>query len=129
MLSTTTIQKIKNLHEDTLDYGYDRPTWKANLAEIMTGEELSLIHDDVMEGSILLRDETIVSLAKTEYPWMFNQMTYTVKDNNGKESERKAPAWIDKIRDRGITRPKDILHLSKLCMLAENAEALSDMEW
>ncbi len=103
---------VTDLHTQVLDERLDRAEWNALLSQRLNKQELALLHDSVGAGKIALKQDNIIELARTTYPWMFNKYDAP----NGETY----PSWYERIKERDISRPKDLLHLSKLAFLAEN---------
>ena len=107
---------LNDLQEQVVDERLDRAEWNALLASRITIEELALLHDEVSAGKIAFRESSIKGLARQTYPWMFNE--YTAPNGN------VYPSWYERMEERGVSRPKDLLHLSKLAFLSENYQQL-----
>ena len=128
-MDATTNEKIRDLHEEAVEARYSKATWKALMTTRFSPEQLAIISGDAQAGIMYLKEKDLVSLAIREYPWMNNQIEVERKDTNGKVSMVKMSSWIDRIREVGVVRPKDLIHLSNIVSLAENREAIEDLNW
>lgn len=134
-MDTTTKQVLSDLHKEAVSNHYSKATWKSILSSKLDANKLEEVSKAARVGMAHLRDQAIVDLAIREYPWMSNEMQVeenqftTTKEKNPKKHMVSKPSWIDRIRDTGVVRPKDLIHLSNIIDLAENREAIESMDW
>ena len=129
-MDNRTIEIVKTLHEDAVNSGLSKASWKAEMKRLVKPAELQELVGNAKSGLLYLRDQSIVDLAVREYPWMNNRITVERKQFRSEKMEKVTmPSWIDRIRDQGIVRPKDLIHLNRICELAENKDALEDMDF
>jgi len=128
-MEATVKKVITKLHEETVESHYSKATWKGLLSQRLSDQQLAILNNSARAGLMYLRDDAITTLASREYPWMINQIEVEEKDTNGKVHMVKKSSWLDRIRNVGVIRPKDLIHLSNIVALAENREAIEEMEW
>ena len=129
-MDTKLFDSIKKLHDETVSANHSKATWKVELKNRIGEEQLQELVSSAKAGLLYLRDQSIVDLAIREYPWMANEIEIERKQFRSEKMEKvKMPAWIDRIRSQGIVRPKDLIHLNRICELAENRDALEDMDF
>ena len=107
---------LENLHTDVVEQKLDKAQWSVIMQSVLSKQQVGIVADDMRAGILALRDQDTVDMAISMYPWMANE--FKAPDGT------VYPAWIDRIRALGVTRPKDLVHLSKISFLVENKASL-----
>ena len=130
-------ESVSDLHSEVIDHRYLKTQWWPMLESRLSGPEFQeLVSSAKMGLDYLLGNENVEALAITQFQWMSNPMEITreVFGQSGvKKADRKMetvtlPSWLERMkRDKSPSRPKDLLHLSVICEIAENIDSFDDM--
>ena len=126
---------VAALHTEVIEARYHKTQWWPMLKTQLSGSEFQeLVSSAKMGLDYLLGNENVEALAVTANPWMTREMTneYPVLDKQGKDTGQintvVYPSWLAKMKEqKTVTRPKDLLHLSLICSIAENIDSFDDM--
>ena len=120
--------QLVKLHEEVIEANYHKSQWWPMMKARLSGTEAQEVVSSAKMGlDYLLQNKDVEALAITAYPWMTNE--FEVERTEGKEVVKvKLPSWIARIhRDKAVSRPKDLIHLSLICEIAENIESYDEM--
>jgi hypothetical protein len=130
-----TADKVKAIHKDAVDNNYSKTTWWPQIkASLAPTEMQELVSSAKMGLDYLLGNENIEALAVTMFPWMMREMTRQtpIKNQKGEETGEVStityPSWLAKMKENKATaKPNDLVHLARICEIAENIESYDDM--
>lgn len=122
---------LSKLHKTVLDTRLNKMQWwpmaQANIEPAAWQETVSSAK---MGLDYLLNNPGVEALAITAFPWMTNRMESEIMYGPNKGTMQTYPSWLEKIKEtKATTRPKDLIHLSIICEIAENMDsgAFDDM--
>ena len=132
MNTATITENMRNemgkLHKAAVEGRWTKETWWPAAMDIlgdMRGEILAAAKTGLDH---LLNNEAVEALAVSSNPWMTNQMEFTYMYGPQKGTKGVSPSWLEKIKEeKSPRRPNDLLHLARICYIAENLEAYDDM--
>ena len=117
-MDTKTVAVLEKLHTQVIDEKLDVAQWATLLKAQLTKEQFAIVKETMSSGTLYLRNQEYCDIATGIYPWMANAKMI---DDAGKTIT--ITPWLTKMKDQGVTRPKDILHLGRIIALIDNPAA------